>query len=373
MRLSEFIQKNHKSIIEDWVDFARTMYPWSEGMSETDLRDHAGELLTAVVRDMNSPQSLTQKSEKSKGNGVDGELARIGQKHASDRLETGLNLNQLVSEFRALRASVLSLWNESHGDVQGEVTRFNEAIDETLATSTCRYSETVENTREQFLGILGHDLRNPISAIIMGATLLTDSADSETSAIARSILNTGNRMNRMVNDLLDLTRTRLGAGIPVQLETIDFNAMCHNVISELQLAHPNHELEFEPVGHLIGEWDRDRLAQVVSNLVGNAIQYGAQGKVVKISVRANEKDVILEVHNEGLAIPEKVMKTIFSPMARYHIGNQNVTGLGLGLFIASEIVTAHGGKISVGSDETNGTTFTVTLPRHAPSKTPSTN
>ena len=174
MRLTEFIQSNHESIVAQWVEFAATMLPWAEGMTEKDLQDHASELLTAVVIDMKSPQSEDQKSEKSKGHAIEGKLTEVGHKHASDRLETGFNLNQLVSEFRALRASVLQLWEQAQGEAQGEVTRFNEAIDEILGTSTTRYSEAVQNTREQFLAILSHDLRNPIGAITMGAELLSE-------------------------------------------------------------------------------------------------------------------------------------------------------------------------------------------------------
>ncbi|RYZ60502.1 MAG: HAMP domain-containing histidine kinase [Proteobacteria bacterium] len=244
MRLTEFIHANHKSIIEDWVAFARTLSPWSDGMGEASLRDHAEELLTAVVKDMNSPQTLMQQSEKSKGNALDGALALIGQKHASDRLETGISLDQLVSEFRALRASVLTQWERTQSNSQGEITRFNEAIDETLAESTARYSETVNATREQFLGILGHDLRNPIGAIIMGAQLLIESGGLESVEIATGILNSGNRMSRMVNDLLDLTRTRLGSGIPVVLSGSNLETVCRQAIAELQIMLPKAKLVF---------------------------------------------------------------------------------------------------------------------------------
>ena len=118
MGLTEFIQSNHEQIIAEWVEFARSLLPWAEGMSEAGMRDHAAELLNAVVDDMKRPQSGRQRSEKSKGHAEEGALTSVGQKHASDRLETGLNLNQLVSEYRALRASVLRLWEEAQGDKQ---------------------------------------------------------------------------------------------------------------------------------------------------------------------------------------------------------------------------------------------------------------
>ena len=368
MRLLEFIRANHEVIINEWVAFARTLLPWAETMSEKGLKDHAEEILSAITEDMNSPQGDDEKAEKSKGNGVEGELAKVGEKHAIDRLESGLEINKLVAEYRALRASVLRLWEESQGDKQNEVTRFNEAIDETLSRATIRYSEKVNDTREQFLAILGHDLRNPIGAVIMGATLLTDSDDESTAKMATNILVSGERMNRMVLDLLDLTRTRLGGGIPIKPKPMDLASMCRQVISEHQTIYPERLLRFESTGDVQGNWDSDRLAQVTSNLIANALQYGSSDGPVSVVAQESSEEVTLQVHNEGPPIPENAMKTIFAPMTRYQReeqrGDNNATGLGLGLYIASEIVTAHDGTISVTSSEQKGTTFTLKIPRY---------
>lgn len=367
MQLSEFIAANHQNIIKDWVAFARTMVPWADGMNHATLQDHAEELLEAVVNDMRSPQNDLEQSEKSKGRSADGGLAKTGKRHASERLKSGLNLNQLVSEYRALRASVLRLWEKTQGDENNDVIRFSEAIDEALSKSTAQYSETMDKTREQFLGILSHDLRNPIGAIIMGSTLLTETGDADTREIALSILNSGERMNRMVNDLLDLTRTRLGAGIPITCKPTDLAAVCRQVISELQTTHPETHLTLNCSGDLQGEWDSDRLAQVVSNLVANALQYGTPKSPVTICAKGDRDEVSLIVHNDGPPIPESAIKMIFAPMARHLPGGQNgdrnVTGLGLGLYIAYEIVAAHDGTITVTSAEEHGTSFTVTIPR----------
>ncbi len=367
MQLTSFIEANHQSILKGWVEFAGSMLPWAEGSSEKELLDHAKELLVAVVDDMKSPQTKLRQSAKSKGQTADGTLARVGKKHASDRLESGLSLKQLVSEFRALRTSVLQQWEKSKGSETGEVTRFNEAIDETLATSICRYTEIVDHTREQFLAILSHDLRSPLGAIIMGANLLKDSEIHDPVKIIHLILGAAERMNRMVSDLLDFTRTRLGAGIPVTKKPMDLASVCLQVIAELQRSHPKTPLCFKPSGDLRGEWDSDRIAQVVSNLVSNALQYGETGKPVGIEVREQGPEILLKVHNEGLPIPETALNTIFMPMARYQAGgkcpDKNSQGLGLGLYIASEIVMSHGGDIDVESNEVSGTTFTVTLPR----------
>ncbi len=368
MRLTDFIRHNHDGIIKEWVEFASTLLPWAKGMTEQVLRDHAEELLTAVVADMEEPQSEPERSAKSQGLTAGGSLARVGQKHAVQRLSTGFNLDQLVSEYRALRASILRLWAKDQGDEQSDVTRFNEAIDESLTESTVRYSEMLDHTREQFLAILGHDLRNPLGAIVTGATLLTisDNIGDKQIKVAARILNSANRMTRMVSDLLDLTRTRLGAGIPITPRTMDLAPVCEQVLLELEAVHPERRLRVDLKGDLVGEWDHDRLTQVVSNLVANALQHGDVHSAVSIVVDGTGAEVMLSVHNEGRRIPEHAMKQIFEPMTRQPAqdGDRNVTGLGLGLYIAREIVTAHDGAIHATSTDRDGTTFTVKLPRH---------
>ena len=370
MRLTEFIRQNHEKIIQEWVEFAGTLLPWAKGMSERALRDHAEDLLTAVVVDMEAPQTERQQSAKSQGLATRGALASVGQKHAVQRLSTGFNLDQLVSEYRALRASILRLWSKAQGDEHDEVTRFNEAIDESLTESTVRYSEVLERTREQFLAILGHDLRNPLGAIVMGATYLSVSegmSDKQVKVSAR-ILNSANRMSRMVSDLLDLTRTRLGAGIPITRRSIDLAGVCEQVICELEAVHPDSRLQLDLTGDLVGDWDSDRLTQVLSNLVANAVQHGRTDGAVRVTVRGDGDQIVLSVQNHGRVIPDGAMKQIFEPMIREPArdGDRNITGLGLGLYIAREVVTAHGGTIRASSSEADGTTFTVELPRHKP-------
>jgi signal transduction histidine kinase len=371
VHLTDFIHQHRKKIIEEWVGFARTLRPWSDGLDERALADHAEELLDAIVTDMESSQSSSQKSEKSKGHAAPGGLTKVGHKHASDRLESGFGLDQLVSEYRALRASVVRLWAEAHGDKQGELTRFNEAIDETLAESAARYSELMNRTREQFLAILGHDLRNPLGAITMGATLLakSESIDDKHARIAMRMLDSAGRMSRMINSLLDLARTRLGGSIPIAPEPMNLTLVCQQVIAELEVIHPDRQLLLESKGDLSGEWDSDRLTQVISNLVANALQYGEGA--VRLVAQEHGDDVVLQTHNQGTPIPEGALKNIFEPMVRQPAqhGDKNATGLGLGLYIAQEVVTAHGGTIRVTSTAKEGTTFTVQLPRHRLRKT----
>lgn len=340
-------------------------------MSERALRDHAGELLTAVVSDMLTPQSRQAQSEKSQGLAAPGALTLVGQKHAAQRLATGFNLDQLVSEYRALRASILRLWAEANGEKQSELNRFNEAIDESLTEATLRYSEMLDHTREQFLAILGHDLRNPLGAILMGSTMLARSErlDDKQARIAARIVNSANRMSRMVSDLLDLTRTRLGHGIPITPRTMDLAPVCEQVIAELEAVYPNCQLRFAPSGDLVGEWDSDRLTQLISNLVANALQHGCDPGRVSVVAEGEADAVVLRVNNAGPVIPADTLKLIFEPMVRQPSpdGDRNATGLGLGLYIAREVVLSHRGTIGVSSSAEAGTTFAVRLPRHPPS------
>jgi signal transduction histidine kinase len=369
MRLADFILPNREKIVAEWEAFARTLLPAGERASKSSLRDHADQILEAIVVDIKSPQTAEEQSAKSKGQGEDLGVGGAGEIHAGLRIETGFRLDQVVAEFRALRASVLRLWKECpeamDGDIDG-VTRFNEAIDEALTDSARRYVEMLEHRRDQFLGVLGHDLRNPLNALATGASFLVDSEglDDESARVASRMLNSATRMDRMVGDLLDLTRTSLGPGIPVVLAPMDLAPVCRQVVAELNGGHPHELLQFESKGDLHGEWDSDRLAQVLSNLVGNALQHGNKKAPVSLVARDDGDEVVLEVHNEGPPIPEAALSTVFDPLVRQSSEDDKTPGsLGLGLYIAEQVVVAHGGTIAVTSTQADGTTFAVHLPR----------
>ena len=230
--LADFIDKERDAIVAEWEDFAQSLTPASDTMNAIALRDHADEILSAIVRDIKSQQSAAEQTQKSKGRGTAQRLGAIGKIHATLRIENGFKLSQLVAEYRALRASVLRLWQGEGSDGAG-VTRFNESIDEALTEAVESFTKTTQGFRDQSLGILGHDLRNPLSAIIMGATLLvgSESLDDKSVRIAARMLNSANRMNRMIADLLDLTRTRFGDRIPVVRMPMDLEPLCRQVIS----------------------------------------------------------------------------------------------------------------------------------------------
>ena len=365
--LADFIDEKRLEIVHEWEAFALSLTPAATGMTPSALRDHADEILTAIIDDMRSQQSAAEQAEKSKGRGTAQRLGPIGQIHAALRIENGFKLGQLVAEYRALRASILRLWECAGTDGPG-VTRFNESIDEALTEAVNSFTKTTERFRDQSLGILGHDLRNPLAAILMGSALLVgdEALDDKTVRIAARMVNSANRMSRMIADLLDLTRTRSGDRIPVARAPMDLDPLCRQVVAELEAVTLAGRLRFTAEGDLRGEWDHDRLAQVLSNLVRNAIQHGAPNDPILVVARDDGDAVSLAVHNGGPPIAQRALTTIFEPMVRHVADEKANTGLGLGLYIASQIVLAHGGTLEATSTEDGGTNFTARLPRRVP-------
>jgi len=223
--------------------------------------------------------------------------------------------------------------------------------------------------REQFLAILGHDLRNPLSAISGNAGLLLrygGLTEPQRKAVNRISISS-DRMARMINDLLDFTRARLGGGYPVNRARMNVHDVLRQVVEELEVAHPQRRFELSLAGNGWGDWDADRIAQAASNLVGNAVQYSPEDSPVKVSAQDEGEGICVQVHNLGLPIPAGRLPHIFDPFVRGVEGTRSTarTGLGLGLYITHEIARAHGGTLRVTSTEADGTRFWMNLPRHA--------
>jgi PAS domain S-box-containing protein len=243
------------------------------------------------------------------------------------------------------------------------------AIADHVASAASRFAgaaELLQTVRfnEMFTGILAHDLRNPLGAIIMAGRLANawNESDRLSRPLAR-ILTSGERMTRMIDQLLDFTRVRLQGGIPIDPEVSDLAVIVRQAMDELEGAHPRWSLRLGVSGDTRGSWDSDRLSQVFSNLLANAIQHGREAWGVDVIVDADASDdIVVNVHNSG-AIPEELLPRLFEPLVGSGRSLEHSSGLGLGLYITREIVRAHGGSIEVLSDEASGTTFVVTLPR----------
>lgn len=225
---------------------------------------------------------------------------------------------------------------------------------------------SAEEFREQFIGMLGHDLRNPLNAITLSAQQLQRRGLTEAQAtLGARILSSAGRMERMIHQLLDFARARLGGGIPVSRAPGDLFELCRRCVEELRASHPEPPLELETLGDGQGAWDVDRLEQVLCNLVINAFKYGAPGRPVRVRVEATGPEVVLTVHNEGPPIPPEELPHLFDAYRRAVRTRERGmdAGLGLGLYITWHLVRAHGGSVDVTSCAEAGTTFTVRLPR----------
>ncbi|MGI8618464.1 MAG: ATP-binding protein [Gemmatimonadaceae bacterium] len=375
MRLSEFIRAKREEILVEWEEFARTCTPACSTLDVPGLRDHASEMLTVIATDLETPQGGHEQAEKSKGNAPAEAGKTAAERHGADRAESGFTTEQMVSEYRALRASVIRLWTKSEGGITSEdledLTRFHEAIDQALAESIVRYTQDLDNSKEMFLAILGHDLRTPIGAVMMSAEFMLETGELAEPhlELATRISRAAKRMNHMVGALLDFTRSRLGGGIPIVREKMDLAHTVREVSEEIAAAYPDRTLQIGASGEVDGEWDCPRISQVLTNLMANAMEHGSAGTDVTVAVQGDENEVDISIHNRGPAIPTAQMQGLFNPMKNSDGMDGASTGasgnLGLGLYIAERIVNAHRGRITVKSSEEDGTTFTVHLPRSA--------
>jgi PAS domain S-box-containing protein len=225
--------------------------------------------------------------------------------------------------------------------------------------------ETREQFEHQLIGIVSHDLTNPVSAIILGSSMLLKQKTLEPRVKKglERIHDTANRAARLIADLLDFTKARLGSGVPVNVATIDFRDQVHGMIEDLQQWHPGRTIVLEEHASGVGQWDPDRLNQIVSNLVGNALQYSPRTTPVTVRTQGDDQEVEIQVQNLGPPIPQATIPELFEPMKRVTEHEGPRRSVGLGLYIVDQIVRAHHGVVMVESTEEKGTTFTVRLPR----------
>ena len=220
-----------------------------------------------------------------------------------------------------------------------------------------------ERFEQDLVGIVSHDLRSPLNAISLAAesALRRGDTNERNRRSFQIIRSAASRATRLVHDLLDYTRVLHGTGLPIKRECFCLLKLAHEIVEELRASFPATEFTFEREGETEGYWDRDRLAQLLTNLVGNASTYGS-GAPIGVRIVGNESDVSLHVHNHGEPIPAELIPQVFEPLSRA-TENRRAGNIGLGLFIVNEIVLAHGGTVTVQSSVDDGTTFSVSLPR----------
>lgn len=370
--LACFIRGNLEPILQEWENFARTIEPPALTMSDDDLRDHARQMLVVFAEDLDVEQSDQERADKAVGLGRRGAGDTAAETHAEARLLSGYTVVQLVSEYRALRASVLALWAADkaahHGPMMADMTRFNEAVDQALAESIARYERMVKQSQNMFLAILGHDLRNPLGTLITGSSFVMQATDIPPRyvLVATRMFNSAKRMSSLINDLIDFTRTHLGPGIPIRGRSGDLAVVCRQVVNELRTCHPERQIDLRLPHTLEAFFDDARMAQMLSNLIGNALQHGTTDAPVTVGVTGGDS-VSVVINNRGRVIPPDKIAGIFDPLVRIAASAgadyTERTSLGIGLFISREIAHAHGGQVNVTSNAAEGTTFVATFPR----------
>jgi len=217
------------------------------------------------------------------------------------------------------------------------------------------------------VGAVSHDLRSPLTVITtVTSQLLRKTEDPKRAKAIERALRSAERANRIINDLLDVTHARVTRHLPVSRQRIDLLAHLQDALEDIGLANPGRELQLEAEAEaVLGDWDPGRLTQVATNLISNALQYGAERAPVRVTLQADRDEVVLSVHNQGAAIPEDLVPVLFNPFRQGKHAQRRMVGggLGLGLYIVEQIVRSHGGTVAVRSSEAEGTTFTVVLPR----------
>ena len=376
MRLSSFITANLAPILKDWIAFAGNQLPAAADLDDADLLDHGKLILQKIAADMQRPEGDSERQSKSEGNSVSastspGVPSRV---HARERERQGFEVEQMIAEYRALRATVLRHWKasspEPHPEDLEDVTRFNEAVDQAVAESTTVFVEEMNRTRDLFLGMLGHDLRGPLSAI-NACVRLQQCTQAGTPSQSAIMLRSVAQMKALLDDLVEYTRGRLGAGLPVDPAPLQLDQFARDALEEIGVVSAGRNLLLTVDGDVHGEWDASRLHQALSNLVFNALKYSFAGSDIQVHLDGRAPEwVVISVENKGRPIDADLLPRLFDPLVRAEGEGWDVesqvagANLGLGLYVVREIAIAHGGTVDVVSRDAV-TCFELRLPRIA--------
>ena len=372
MRLADYIEHNATAIVDAAEEFAGSQLAGRVALDSETLRDHLPQILAIIVTDLRGSQTAQREREKAEGEHDTPATSPMSpaQWHGQLRAKSGFSIQHLVAEYRVLRAAVLRLWREQEpvsAESFEDMTRFNQAIDQAIAESVAYYAAEVERWRNIFLGVLGHDLRGPLTAILLTSNLMSKmTTDAPLSRLARRLIMSGERMSTLLDDLLDFSRTSLGMGIRITCRHADLTRELRDEVEMLRMAWPDTRIRLDAPERLEARVDASRLREAVCNLVNNAVKHGDARGDVRIALGEDGDGVVLTVENRGATIPEATLSTMFDPLRRgaEYDGVDDDASLGLGLFVVREVVRAHDGEITVrsGSDTT---TFTLRLPTTA--------
>ncbi|MGE5522413.1 MAG: sensor histidine kinase [Rhodospirillaceae bacterium] len=374
--LSQFIRDSMPRLLQEWDAYATTCIPAASDLDATALRDHAAELLAWVADDMEDPQTAAEQRSKSLGTRLRTSLMDTpAERHAVLRVAGKFTIDQIVGEFRALRASVLRMRAESlptitRADVE-EMTRFDEAIDQMLSESVARFAMLAEETlrresvnKDRFLAVLSHELRNPLNAITAVSAALD--AGSGDNRVLREILKRQMRhFKRLLDDLLDLSRIAMNR-ISLNIESVDVKTCIEDALtaSKEAVERKADTVTFQSPNHpVVIEADCTRVTQMITNLVNNAAKYSPAGSRIEVTLRYDGHAAEICVKDNGRGITADEVPHLFEP---FHVDGErrrDLSGLGIGLWLTRTLAELHGGRITVESNgRGTGAEFCIMLP-----------
>lgn len=382
MQLADFILTHTEQILQEWEDFARTIEPAAASMTTKALRNHAADMLKSIAADMATAQSSAEELAKSRGLEARTAQMATGEQHGIARQESKFTIEQLASEYRALRSSVLRLWSQANGSPHAadmaDIIRFNEAIDQLLASSVLSFAEATrkameaeKDRKDQFLAMLAHELRNPLAPISAAASLLKIGRTDE-AAVANASDIIGRQVAHMVtlvDDLLDVSRVTRGT-IELKREPLDLRQVIADAVEQVtpQIQARHHDLVVgEPPVPVPMHGDKKRLVQIVANLLTNAAKYTPEHGHIELRLDLQGDQAALAVADNGVGMAPDFVPHVFELFAQAErTSDRSSGGLGLGLALVKSLTELHGGTVACTSaGPGRGCTFTVRLPRQA--------
>jgi signal transduction histidine kinase len=351
--VSELLRVRKHEVIVAWEAEVARELPELHKLSRAALIDHLPEYLDGLASWVEGDTA-----------GARGPFEAMVVGHAIQRIGYGIDLRTLTREYILLR-EVLARELERlplTEDLRVPMQRLTSGMDEAMMEAVRKYTEQRDQARDRFIAILAHDLRTPVNAIAMAGSALALALPAQQQAqLADVVARSSERIARMVDELLELARTQQAGGIPVKLTPEDMAELHARVVEELRVSNPARDLKLTCHGELRGMFDRERVSQALSNLVGNAIQHGRDPVEVVVRETEDRRTIETRVTSQGDVIPADVLHTLFDPLVQSQ--RTRSEGLGLGLYIASQIALAHGATCDVASTVNEGTTFVIRWPR----------